>query len=80
MLCLLQEKKKLSYSFNFAILVAAFRSRSIQHCELFDGSVLVKIPTLHVIGDTDKVIEKEMSEDILPIFSDKEVLNHPGTV
>lgn len=38
----------------------------------------VEIPTLHVMGETDKVIEKEMSEHILDFFQDPEILVHPG--
>ena len=42
--------------FNFAIFVAGFKSRSAPHDALY--SQKVTIPTLHVFGETDRVIEK----------------------
>ena len=56
-------------------------SRSSQHAKWFslgqEGNK-VDLPTLHVMGETDKVIEKEMSEHILDYFADPEILVHPG--
>jgi len=81
-LCVLQETGKLKSNFKFCVLVAGFVSRTLQHRSVYQamkGSGLsVTIPTLHVFGDTDKVIEKEMSEDLLQYFSDPEIINHPG--
>ena len=51
--CFLSEKP---FRFNFAILVAGFRSRSADHQALY--SQPIRLPTLHVYGDTDKVIPK----------------------
>ncbi|KAK7109005.1 esterase OVCA2-like isoform X2 [Littorina saxatilis] len=62
--------------FDFAILVAGFKSRSSPHDVLY--SKKISIPTLHVFGDTDKVIPKEMSEDLLQYFEDPVVVQHPG--
>jgi len=42
--------------FKFAILVAGFKSRSTSHGVYY--STQIKFPTLHVFGDTDKVIPK----------------------
>ena len=42
--------------FDFAILIAGFKSRSTKHADLYTQQVT--IPTLHVYGDTDKVIGK----------------------
>ncbi|KAK7493230.1 hypothetical protein BaRGS_00015567, partial [Batillaria attramentaria] len=67
------EKKKW---FDFAILVAGFKSRSSGHDHLY--SKRISIPTLHVFGDTDKVIPKEMSQDLLQYFQDCVTLEHPG--
>ena len=38
------------------------------------------LPTLHVIGNDDKVIGTKMSEDLLPLFdgTNSQVLFHPG--
>ncbi|VDI62495.1 Hypothetical predicted protein [Mytilus galloprovincialis] len=37
-----------------------------------------EIPTLHVFGETDKVIAKEMSEDLLQCYKEPMVLQHTG--
>ena len=42
--------------FDFVILVAGFRSRQSQHDQLY--KVPFSVPSLHVYGDTDKVIQK----------------------
>lgn len=76
LMCALQERKETSMSFNFAILVAGFRSRSSGHDDLYSN--VITLPTLHVFGDTDKVIEKNMSEHLLQYFNEPTILNHPG--
>ncbi|XP_020626375.1 esterase OVCA2-like, partial [Orbicella faveolata] len=73
-LCALREQGSLS--FKFAILVAAFKSRSSGHSIYYTKPILC--PTLHVFGDTDRVIPKENSEDLLKNFSNATILNHPG--
>ena len=47
-----------SLSFKFAILVAAFKSRSSGHSDYYTKPI--SCPTLHVFGDTDRVIPKGM--------------------
>lgn len=76
LICGLQQQGKLSYSFKFAIFVSAFKSRSIPHQDLYKEKIT--IPTLHVFGETDQVIQKPMSEEILEYFHDPQVLMHPG--
>jgi pimeloyl-ACP methyl ester carboxylesterase len=44
--------------FDFAIMVASFKSRSSAHCIYYEKPITC--PTLHVYGDTDKVIPKGM--------------------
>ncbi|ELT98892.1 hypothetical protein CAPTEDRAFT_223070 [Capitella teleta] len=66
------------FKFDFAVLVAGFKSRSSQHSDLYATDTPASLPTLHVFGDTDKVIEKEMSEDLLQYFVDPAILTHPG--
>ena len=64
------------------MLVAGFVSRSMSHHALCDEMLAqgaqVQIPTLHVIGENDKVIEREMSDDMLMYFSQPDVYHHPG--
>lgn len=47
---------ELSYNFKFAILVSGFRSRLSPHADYFTSKRV--IPTLHVIGNTDRIVEK----------------------
>ncbi|KAK2163287.1 hypothetical protein LSH36_82g02012, partial [Paralvinella palmiformis] len=58
LLCGLQQHQgqECPFHFDFAIFVAGFKSRSEGHRHLYDD--LIQIPTLHVYGETDKVIEK----------------------
>lgn len=44
--------------FKFAILVAGFKSRSAGHSVYYNAPITC--PTLHVFGDTDRVIPKGM--------------------
>lgn len=46
---------ELSFSFKFAILVSGFRSKLSPHSHYY--LTKKKIPTLHVIGDTDRIVE-----------------------
>jgi len=81
-LCLLQQNGNLGSNFKFCILVAGFVSRTMKHRELFQAmqqsGQAITIPTLHVFGDTDKVIEKDMSEDMLQFFASPDIIRHPG--
>ena len=76
-ICALKEKNDERFAnFNFAIFVSGYKSRQSMHKEYYD--VTVNLPTLHVMGDTDKVIEKEMSVDLSELYEDKMVLEHKG--
>merc|ERR1719450_105077 len=82
-LCVLQQMGQLDVSFKFCVLVAGFVSRTQDHKKTFnamidDHQTKVSIPTLHVFGDTDRVIEREMSEELLPYFDNVEILRHSG--
>lgn len=77
MLCALQEQNlEPDFNFRFAILVAGFRSACLEH-DRFYGATL-QIPSLHVFGQEDKVIPEHMSKDLLPVFSNPQILTHPG--
>lgn len=47
---------ELPYHFKFAVLFAGFKSKSLDHDDFF--SLKINIPSLHVFGETDKVIPK----------------------
>nr|CDS32888.1 ovarian cancer associated gene 2 protein [Hymenolepis microstoma] len=53
----------------FAILIATFRSRSSIHAPLYRTDQPIEMPTLLVYGETDKVIPREMTEDLLPLYA-----------
>ncbi|XP_069111108.1 esterase OVCA2-like [Argopecten irradians] len=78
LICALREQNlsESPFQFDFVILVAGFKSRQSPHQKLYN--TIVSLPSLHVYGDTDKVIQKEMSEELLPYYSDKVTLEHPG--
>jgi len=81
-LCVLKQLGQLKSDFKFCILVAGFVSRTLQHQEIFEtmlsAGVRISFPTLHVFGDTDKVIEKNMSENLLQFCENPEIIRHPG--
>lgn len=76
-ICALKENKDTRFeNFKFAIFVAGFKSQQTTHQIYYETQI--NIPSLHVIGEDDKVIEKAMSEDLLKLYKNKVVLNHKG--
>ncbi|XP_053703349.1 esterase OVCA2 [Synchiropus splendidus] len=77
MLCSLQEQKlEPLFHFRFAVLVAGFRSACAAHQRFY--SATIRMPSLHVFGQEDRVIPEAMSRDLLPTFLDPQVLTHAG--
>ncbi|XP_022253448.1 uncharacterized protein LOC106469268 [Limulus polyphemus] len=76
LLCALKETKAFPYQFSFVFLIAAFKSNSKPHEDLYCNTI--ETPSLHVIGDTDSVIPKEMSETLLNCYLNPVVVQHPG--
>lgn len=78
LLCAMQVEQATDsvFKFEFAILIAGFKSRSTKHADLYTQQVA--IPTLHVYGDTDKVIGKDMSVELLQLYVEPVTLSHPG--
>lgn len=60
----------------FAVLSSGFRSGSLVHLNYYENKV--QIPSLHIFGETDEIIPKEMSQALLSTFIDPQVLTHPG--
>jgi predicted esterase len=73
-----QSEKYESIRFKFAIIVAGFRSNQSLHDLYYDLSIKVKMPTLHIYGETDKVIPIEMSEELTNYFEDAKIFKHAG--
>ena len=83
LLCLMKTREPdavpAAIQFQFAVLVAGFKSLSSKHAPWYaaDGAK-VKMPTLHVIGTEDRVIRKSVSEALLHHFQDPDKLYHSG--
>ncbi|KAI8743701.1 ovarian cancer-associated gene 2 protein [Biomphalaria glabrata] len=75
MLCLLQQKEQKNW-FKFAVLVAGFKSRSSNHDIFYLHQAA--IPSLHVYGETDRIISTEMSQELLQYFENPTTLIHSG--
>lgn len=67
-----------SIKFKFAVLVAGFKSGQSQHEVFFSKEAKCHLPTLHVIGEVDKVISSEMSTCLLDYFHEPSVFRHAG--
>ncbi|XP_078404323.1 esterase OVCA2 [Cetorhinus maximus] len=76
MICALKQQGDPRFQFDFAILVAGFRSRCKLHSHFYQEPIAV--PSLHVFGNTDQVIPGEMSQELSTSFVDPVVLTHPG--
>ncbi|XP_069471457.1 esterase OVCA2 [Ambystoma mexicanum] len=76
MLCALKQRGDQRFPFDFAILVAGFKSRSTEHQDFYKEPI--DVPTLHVFGETDRVIPGEMSQELLSHFIEPSILTHQG--
>lgn len=72
----ISEHKFKNIQFKFAILVAGFKSGQSQHSIFYDQKI--QIPTLHIMGETDRVIPKEMSIKLLDYFVEPKTFDHSG--
>ncbi|XP_064480897.1 esterase OVCA2-like isoform X2 [Ornithodoros turicata] len=73
----LQALGKIQSNFRFAVMIAGGESRSLYWDVVCEPS-LVTIPTLHIIGENDSIVPKEVSCGALQHFSSPSVLFHPG--
>ncbi|RNA06298.1 ovarian cancer-associated protein 2 -like [Brachionus plicatilis] len=70
------EHKFKNIKFKFAILVAGFKSRQSQHDSYYEKKI--QVPTLHIMGESDRVIPKEMSISLLDYFFEPKIFEHSG--
>jgi len=75
MLCLIQDSRKKEW-FKFAVLFSGFKSQASPHDAHYQGQT--EMPSLHMYGETDKVISEEQAQEILQYFKDPTVGRHPG--
>uniref|UniRef100_A0A8C3EXQ8 Esterase OVCA2 n=1 Tax=Chrysemys picta bellii TaxID=8478 RepID=A0A8C3EXQ8_CHRPI len=76
LVCALQQRGDARFPFEFAILVAGFKSRAAPHSSYYREPIAV--PSLHVLGDTDRVIPPGLSRELASHFVGPAVLTHPG--
>lgn len=58
------------------MLSSGFLSGSLVHMSAYEEPI--SIPTLHIYGQTDEIIPKQMSESLAAQFKNVEVLEHSG--
>lgn len=76
LLCYLKEENKLKANFNFAIVIAGFKSGSVPHSEYYKNTI--STPSLHVFGEKDQIIPPRMSADLCKCFLTFTIITHPG--
>lgn len=76
LICGLKQRSDFSPEFKFAILSAGFKSRSSLHESCYD--TLIEVPTLHMMGESDQIIPKPVSQELVQVFKDPVVIYHPS--
>ncbi|XP_059054624.1 esterase AGAP003155 [Achroia grisella] len=76
LLAAMQHKGYLPFTFKFAIFASGFRSGSLVHKGFYDEDI--NLPSLHVYGESDSIIPKEMSESLISLFLQPVVAEHSG--
>ncbi|XP_022826170.1 esterase OVCA2 [Spodoptera litura] len=77
LLAAMQQKRLLPYRFRFVIIISGYLSGSLVHKGFYEHN-LITIPSLHVYGETDSMIPKEMSETLANKFNDPVTFEHPN--
>ncbi|MFI9381907.1 hypothetical protein [Kutzneria sp. NPDC052558] len=62
----------------FAIMVGGFRSEAPEHRELYARREAYDIPSFHMIGETDTVVNPEDSRRLAAEFTSPVIVTHPG--
>ncbi|XP_054857682.1 esterase OVCA2 [Eublepharis macularius] len=74
--CALKQRGDPRFQFDFAILFAGFKSQALDHQIYYQEPI--QVPSLHVLGETDRVISAEMSQELSSKFTEPLFLTHPG--
>ncbi len=64
--------------FDFAIMAGGFRSDSPAHAHLYAATRSYGLPSLHLIGQADRLVPAEDSRALAAAFASPTVLEHPG--
>jgi len=75
-ICALRDQPDSPFKFKFALLCAGFKSKSTQHQKYYTNTI--HCPSLHIFGESDKVIAGERSEELSGLFENAHVLKHTG--
>jgi hypothetical protein len=65
-------------SFEFAMMVGGFRSDSAEHADLYAEEESYRIPSLHIMGRSDRIVPIEDSRVLAAQFAAPVVLEHSG--
>ncbi|KAG5671879.1 hypothetical protein PVAND_002049 [Polypedilum vanderplanki] len=76
LLCSMSERNLTLIKPRFAVMVAGFKSASLVHKNYYENKI--SIPSLHVYGMNDDIIDKEMSKALADCFVNPIVVTHPG--
>ncbi|XP_019541752.3 esterase AAEL000016 [Aedes albopictus] len=76
LLCDLSARGMTSIKPEFAVLSSGFRSGSLVHLNFYETKV--QIPSLHIYGEADEIIPKDLSMALADTFMDPQILTHPG--
>lgn len=76
LICGLKEHNEFPFDFHFAIIVAGFESLVESHQYLYDKAITTE--SLHIVGENDTCIPKELSMGLAEKFQSPEVVCHDG--
>lgn len=65
-------------SFGFAIFVGGFVSNDPMHAALYEAHAGYALPSLHVIGRSDRIVPPEASRALATRFQAPHVVEHDG--
>jgi Serine hydrolase (FSH1) len=65
-------------TFDFAIMVGGFRSDSAMHTDLYASIDSYQLPSVHIIGRSDRVVPSADSFMLADQFKAPIILEHPG--
>jgi len=76
LICGLKERNEFNFDFHFAILVSGFPSLIESHQYIYDK--IITTQSLHIIGNSDTCIPKEMGDALTTKFESPVVVYHEG--
>jgi hypothetical protein len=65
-------------SFKFAILISGFPSRADAHQHLMKPNSITGIPSLHILGNKDDLVDNERTRSLAACFENSLLIEHSG--